>query len=341
MTAASVAALTVYDMVKGVERGVEIRASGSSRRAAARAASGSATAAPTRRGRRRRRPRPGDARRRPDRRSKRQRPGAERATARRTGGARPDRQRRGRAPGSATTHRARRSADRLAALGFAVERALVADDAARSRPRSSTAPPRTTSSSRPAGRPDAARRDAAGDGPSSTTRCRAWPRRCAPPAGRSRRSPTCRAASSASRPDAGRQRAGQPEGRHRIARRHRAGARPRPRDARGPVRPRRWEREADALFGPFAEVPLYPLVFPCSGARSPSSASRWPATCGCSRRCGPRDPAPSNTRSRSATAATAPSPWPAAAPWSASCRTRAATSCGSRSMRAVRPCCSC
>ena len=40
MTAASVAALTVYDMVKGVERGVEIRAVRLSRRPAARAASG-------------------------------------------------------------------------------------------------------------------------------------------------------------------------------------------------------------------------------------------------------------------------------------------------------------
>ena len=41
MTAASVAALTVYDMVKGVERGVEIRcAPARSRRPAARAASG-------------------------------------------------------------------------------------------------------------------------------------------------------------------------------------------------------------------------------------------------------------------------------------------------------------
>ena len=41
MTAASIAALTIYDMVKGVERGVEIRASGSSRRPVARAAHGS------------------------------------------------------------------------------------------------------------------------------------------------------------------------------------------------------------------------------------------------------------------------------------------------------------
>ena len=46
-------------------------------------------------------------------------------------------------------------------------------------------------------RPHAARRDAAGDPrPSSTTRSPGSPRRCAPRAGRSRRSPTCRAASS-------------------------------------------------------------------------------------------------------------------------------------------------
>ena len=37
------------------------------------------------------------------------------------------------------------------------------------------------------------------------------------------------------RPDAGRQRAGQPEGRHRVARGDRAGARPRPRDAGRPA----------------------------------------------------------------------------------------------------------
>ena len=42
LTAASVAALTLYDMVKGVERGVEIRSSASCRRAAGSRASGTA-----------------------------------------------------------------------------------------------------------------------------------------------------------------------------------------------------------------------------------------------------------------------------------------------------------
>ena len=56
LTAASVAALTIYDMVKGVEKGVEVRASGSCPRPAARAATG--IVPPTTAGRRREAGRP-------------------------------------------------------------------------------------------------------------------------------------------------------------------------------------------------------------------------------------------------------------------------------------------
>ena len=74
------------------------------------------------------------------------------------------------------------------------------DEQGRSRPRSvdGAGAPRPRRDDR-RDRPDAARRDARRrPGPSSTTRSRAWPRRCAPRAGRRRRSRTCRAASSAS-----------------------------------------------------------------------------------------------------------------------------------------------
>src|SRR6478672_4107873 len=80
-------------------------------------------------------------------------------------------------------------------------------------------------------------------------RCPGWRRRCERRAARARRLPNAR-----------RQRPGQPEGRHRIVRRGRAGPRPRARDAGRPLRPR--ARRLTAMLEPFAEVPAYPLVFP-------------------------------------------------------------------------------
>ena len=214
MTAASVAALTVYDMVKGVERGVEIRAvrlvsktggksgtwvapadppadAGAARRAATRA-----IASPAASGRSGKRVR-GERRCRPV-------------------GARPHRQRRRAAPAPARTRRATRVEARLAALGFAVERRSSPTSSGRSRPRCATAPTRHAARRHDRRhRPDAARRDAAGDPRRARLRgprarrgdARRRPRDDAArrPVARRRRRP---------RADAHRQPARQPEGRH-------------------------------------------------------------------------------------------------------------------------------
>ena len=106
---------------------------------------------------------------------------------------------------------------------------------------------------------------------------------------------------------ADRQPAGQPEGRARVARGDRAGPRPRPRDARRPVRPRGVERRAATpvrarptravvghagrarvMFPGLRRRPGLPArLRRCSGARRSSSCWRWPATCASSPRPGP------------------------------------------------------
>ena len=161
LTAASVAALTIYDMVKGVERGVEIRGvrllsksggrSGEWQRArrrrhrpAAGATASPANAIAGRIGGKRRGPRECDA------------PANARVRA--------DRERPRRGRGSARTRAARGVAERLAALGFEVERSVVPtsgeaiEQASRGRGRAS----RPDRHDRRNG-PDAARRDAPGD----------------------------------------------------------------------------------------------------------------------------------------------------------------------------------
>ena len=265
MTAASVAALTVYDMVKGVERGVEIRAvrllskTGGKSGDVGRAATTGPTEA---------RPRRGPARGRGDRAAGRvgskqqaspgertgapvgRRPGPDRAATASTAGVRDDAsgERAGRAPGRA---RVRRRADRSCpTIGRP------------SRPRCGPAP-RGHRARRHDGRdrPDAARRDAAGDP------CRHRLRGPGSGRGDARRRP---AAHAAGRPVARRrrrhralarrQRARQPEGRHRVARRRSS-----------PV----LDHALETLAGPhdhgetvsdrsstFENVPAYLLVFP-------------------------------------------------------------------------------
>ena len=128
MTAASVAALTVYDMVKGVERGVEIRGVRLSRRPAARAASGTGRA-PARAAAAARRKR-GERDGRPDR-EEGSRDDRRRARARRALGAR--RSRAATAARPATARRVGRALEeRLDGPRLPVERQVVPDDRARS-----------------------------------------------------------------------------------------------------------------------------------------------------------------------------------------------------------------
>ena len=128
MTAASVAALTVYDMVKGVERGVEIRGRAAGledrrqeRRVAPAGAAGGRPAPEAAAQARR-------ADRGPDRRSARAADGGRRPGA--PLGARAHRQRPERRRHARRTRRARRSQARLEALGFTVERRVVPDERA-------------------------------------------------------------------------------------------------------------------------------------------------------------------------------------------------------------------
>ena len=148
MTAASVAALTVYDMVKGVERGVEIRrgpAGLEDRRQERRVASArpaADVAAPGPPARATARPAgSAESHGRPKRPAGRSRRAGGRAAD--EAGARPHGQRRV-AAGAREDASGAALAARLTALGFAVERGVVADDAAGDRAtRSATAPPAT------------------------------------------------------------------------------------------------------------------------------------------------------------------------------------------------------
>ena len=152
MTAASVAALTVYDMVKGVERGVEIRAVRLVSKTGGKSGDVGPPRPPAER-RRRRAPDRGPAIASAGRIGEAQAAAADRpmadapATVARSSSPPATASR----PASARTPRARRVAARLAALGFAVERARRARRPAGDRGRAldGAAAPRA-SSSRPA-----------------------------------------------------------------------------------------------------------------------------------------------------------------------------------------------
>ncbi len=134
-------------------------------------------------------------------------------------------------------------------------------------------------------RPDAARRDAPGDpARSSTTRSRASPRRCAP-----------RAAPSTPLADLSRgvvgvrgrtlivNLPGSPQGRAGVAGGDRAGPRPRPRDARRPVRPMHGRRRPDLTVRDVRARPGLPARLPdllgrvralrCSSSRAACGSS--------------------------------------------------------------------
>ena len=263
MTAASVAALTVYDMVKGVERGVEMGGV----RLVSKSGGKSGEWHPPGPGRRRRHGRTGDrATARPG--------GSPRAAGGRDpAGARPHGQRRGGGRRAARMPPARSSSERLKDLGFAVERARSAPMTCRRIWRPST-PARRVRAGRHdrRDRPDPARRDAAGD--AGVDR----PRGPGPRRGDARRRPRDHAAG---RPVAGivgvRGRAlivnlpGQPQGRARVAGGDRARPRPRARDAGRPVRPWRGARAgADAgMLRAVRRGPVLPARLPAVLGRGP------------------------------------------------------------------------
>ena len=150
LTAASVAALTIYDMVKGVERGVEIRAVRLVSKTGGKSGDWHRPAD-------RRRPATPDPRRRPGERvagriggGKRARPGDRTASARSALVLTASDRSRGR--DARGRDRARRSRSASTALGFVVEREVVADDRAAIEGALRTARRATRSSSRPAAR---------------------------------------------------------------------------------------------------------------------------------------------------------------------------------------------
>ena len=329
MTAASVAALTIYDMVKGVERGVEIRGvrlvsktggkSGTWIRQApaagrtARPGLARAPGSPVAWGRSARAPREP-----PDERAGTAigpRHHRERRRRRRRPRGRVGRPGRGAPRGARLQRRARR---RAATTSEAIEAALVDGRGA--------PPPRRDDRRH---RPDPARRDAAGHArPSSTTRCPGSPRRCAPRVESPRRSRTCRAAIVGVR---GRSLIvnlpGSPKGALESLDAIAAGAGPRPRHPRRTVRSRDHGRRRPGGREASADVrhrsPRSRATrssSSSSGARPRSSCSRWRATCGSSRSPG--------RRARSPTSRSGSSAWSSTPSSSRRCsRTRVPRSC--------------
>ena len=291
MTAASVAALTIYDMVKGVERGVEIQGvrlvSKTGGKSGDVGAPGARRTRPsTARGRARAPASPAGSGR--SARAASDRPMTDRAGAL---GPRPhrERRRRGRRPrrhlgraGSRSGWRPSASESSAALVPdeqWAIEEALVDGAAAHDlvvttggtglTPRDVTPQatqavvdyevPGLAEAMRAAGRavdaaggPVARRRRRPRPAASSST-CPAARRA---PSNRSRRSCPCSTTRSRRSPARTITRITAPGGRRRVA---------------------------DPMFEPFADVPAYPLVFPSSGARPRSSCSRWPGACGSSR----------------------------------------------------------
>ena len=257
MTAASVAALTVYDMVKGVERGVEVdgRAAAEQERRQERGR-GSATPATTTR-----RPARASARR-PQRGPHRQGPQAtvtRRALRphgqRRGGGRRPRRTRRARASRSGCRPRVRRSTARLVRRRGGPDRA-----AARRRPPPAYPLVVTTGGTGLTPRdvtPQATRAVIDYEVPGLAEAMRAAGRAITPLADLSRGVVGVRGRTLIVNLP------GSPKGALESLAAIEPRARARPRDAGRAVRPRgAAEDGAMTLFGPFAEVPLYPLVFP-------------------------------------------------------------------------------